>query len=405
MVCGPLIELELQSKSDVVPEGLRISVAHFLSAPDDEIFRNALEGDNHQHHLVKIFQDAEDGERKVKVLDSFTRVGDSFCFETESLAGERLCHLVITTGLSGEEEEKPVCHHGVSTTTAVIQTEGKCPNEDGALQCYVLCKSRVQAFRVENEGNIKVLDSKTIFYHSLEKTSDYMLIITPGAGRCVFNFRNLCKSNGTHYLGNFPNKIEAKNCKSTSKVHLELKERVPHPDLWDQKTLLIRDIEACQHEDECKFVELEKQKMKSYLVLMLAVIVGLLAILFPFLTIRGSGSGDLTVSFSDHYQAGLSKLWGETTLAQLQEHVRRGDLNEQNIRAMATRMDVLRVYQENVNKNDLVETFELMLEKWFNEELFETSSSEAQAKLVSILSDSRSPKKVVAHIKKLCDSI
>ena len=86
-----------------------------------------------------------------------------------------------------------------------------------------------------------------------------MLIITPGGARCVFNFRNLCKSNGTHFLGNFPNKIEDKNCKTTSKVYLELNERVPHPCLWDQKTLLIRDIEACQHDEECKFVELQNQ--------------------------------------------------------------------------------------------------------------------------------------------------
>ena len=71
---------------------------------------------------------------------------------------------------------------------------------------------------------------------------------------------------------------------------------------------------------------------------------------------------------------------------------------------MAMRMDVLGVYQENFYKYDLVETFELMLKRWFDEELFETSLTEAQTKLVSALRDSRSPKKVVRNIEKLCNS-
>merc|ERR1719510_2411157 len=121
MVLGPLVELELPSKSDIVPDGLKIAPAHFLSVPDNERFRNILEEDNHEHHIVKVSQD-DDGKLKMTKFGSFTRVTDSYCFETEDLKNQTLCYLTIT-GDSGEEEEKPICTHGISTTTAVIQKQ------------------------------------------------------------------------------------------------------------------------------------------------------------------------------------------------------------------------------------------------------------------------------------------
>ena len=88
----------------------------------------------------------------------------------------------------------------------------------------------------------------------------------------------------------------------------------------------------------------------------------------------------------------------------MREYVRRGDIKVQHIKAMAARMDVRGVFQANVYKSDLVDTFEMMLEEWFNEKLFEMSPSEAKLKLVSFLRDSKCSRKVVAHIQKLCDS-
>ena len=71
---------------------------------------------------------------------------------------------------------------------------------------------------------------------------------------------------------------------------------------------------------------------------------------------------------------------------------------------MATKMNVLGVYQANVHKSDLAETFEMMLEEWFKGELFEMSSSEAKQRLLSVLSESRCSRIVGAHIQELCDS-
>merc|ERR550532_1183999 len=87
---GPLIELELDKKTDTVPEGLKISLAHFLSVPEDELFRNNLEGDNHEHHIVKVSQ-GDDGNFTMRKFGSFTRVTtDSFFFETEDLKNQSL---------------------------------------------------------------------------------------------------------------------------------------------------------------------------------------------------------------------------------------------------------------------------------------------------------------------------
>ena len=218
-----------------------------MSVPDNEQFRNILEEDNHEHHIVKVSQD-DDGKLKMTKFGSFTRVTDSYCFETEDLKNQTLCYLTIT-GDSGEE--KPICTHGISTTTAVIQKQGKCPHEDGALISYVLCESKLLDFQKEHEGNIKILDSNTKHFHKLNRASKYKMEIKPGDNSTTFSFLDLCKSNGEHYLGNYPRNIEAKNCKNNLKVSLTLLER--DNDEWDQKLSTIESIESCQHEEECKF--------------------------------------------------------------------------------------------------------------------------------------------------------
>ena len=94
---GPLIELELVGDCETVPEGLKIAPVHFLSAPTDELFRNIIEGDKHEHHIVKIVQKKEGYE--VEIIDSFVEIRDKFCFETEKFSNKPLCY--ITTVFMG----------------------------------------------------------------------------------------------------------------------------------------------------------------------------------------------------------------------------------------------------------------------------------------------------------------
>ena len=170
---GPLLELELPTKFDTVPEGLKISPAHFLSVPDDESFRSP---ENHEHHIVKVSQD-DDGEFTMKKFGTFTRVTDNFCFETEDLKHQTFCYVTTTTLESGEKEEILDCDCGVSTTTVVIQKEGKCPHEDGALDSFVLCKSRIECFKKMYAGKFKIqiLDLDQNYYPSLDKSLNYKI--------------------------------------------------------------------------------------------------------------------------------------------------------------------------------------------------------------------------------------
>ena len=326
--------------------------------------------------------------------------------------------MAVTTGTSGEEEERPVCNHGVSTTTAVIQTEGKCPHDDGALQSYVLCKGRVQHFQQKHDQTvIKVLDLDTDHYHNLDRLFNYKIVIKPGDDGSIFNFMNLCRSNGIHYLGNYPNNFEKKNCQNTFKVSLKLLENQRNN--WYQKLSLTLDIKRCEHAERCKFENQEENNADSpkrnfntnnlKLIAVTAVITMLLAILISFLTgadknVEMSSSVKVGVQPGDDYLTALSTLWGEETLKQVREYVRRGDIKEPAIKTMAAKMDVLRVYQENWHKLGLVDTFESMLEEWFDQTLFDLEPADARQRLVTVLRDSGCSKKVVTHIQRLCDS-
>ena len=110
------------------------------------------------------------------------------------------------------------------------------------------------------------------------------------------------------------------------------------------------------------------------------------------------------VNLSDDYDSGLAKLWGENTLKQLREHIKRGDIEDYKVEAMANKMDALRIYKEAKKMGDLIEIFERLLREWFDETLFEYKPSIAKDVLVSVLKDGRCSKRVVSNIRTLCDS-
>ena len=106
----------------------------------------------------------------------------------------------------------------------------------------------------------------------------------------------------------------------------------------------------------------------------------------------------------DDYETGLTNLWGEDTLTQLRRYVRDADIEDHHIQTIATKIGVRRIYNENCHKVDLVETFERMLKKWFNENLFDFQPTEAKDELVKVLSDGRCSNRIVSEIQMCCDS-
>ena len=112
----------------------------------------------------------------------------------------------------------------------------------------------------------------------------------------------------------------------------------------------------------------------------------------------------ITFQPNDDYATGLSKLWGRKTLKRLRTYVRDGEIEDQNISTMASKMGCKRTYNENRFQVNLMETFERMLEEWFNRNLFDLSPSDAKDDLVKVLMESRCSNKVVYRVKRLCDS-
>ena len=138
-----MVELEPEDSHNKAPAGLKISPSHFLSAPADEGFREFIEGDNHGHQIIKI--NKKNGKFEVKTFGNFTRVTDSFCFETEDI--REFCY--ITPGILGFGS-KPHCDHGAEMTFGVKHVGRECPHEDGSLEFYILCIGKVEDH--ENHG-------------------------------------------------------------------------------------------------------------------------------------------------------------------------------------------------------------------------------------------------------------
>ena len=153
-----MVEIELPNSSDTVPDGLKFSPRHFLAAPDEE-FRNHMEGDNHQHYIMKV--NKVQGHFVSKEFGTFTSVEDEFCFETD-LKNESLCFLVVT---SDNGEKRPECKHGAQITFGIAQTPDLrevCPSEDETLQLYAICKGQVNDFKEIFQDHIKYLNRKLL---------------------------------------------------------------------------------------------------------------------------------------------------------------------------------------------------------------------------------------------------
>ena len=85
------------------------------------------------------------------------------------------------------------------------------------------------------------------------------------------------------------------------------------------------------------------------------------------------------------YETGLNKLWGDKVLSILRELVKKVKIKQQNLKTMSRYMDVSNVYEGNIPNSDTSETLEMMLEKWYEQELFGLSPSEAQAALLNVI--------------------
>ena len=70
-----------------------------------------------------------------------------------------------------------------------------------------------------------------------------------------------------------------------------------------------------------------------------------------------------------------------------------------HLRTMAIKMGVLSLYNQHILKLGVLETFERMLEGWYEGTIFQLEGNEAKEALVSVMEASRCSELVVAGIR------
>ena len=249
-----MIEIELPDPSMKVPEGLKFAVAHFLTVPEER-YRNVIEGDNHQHHIVKIAPRPHGGDFVVKKFGAFTRVDDKFSFETEDLKNQSLCHL--TTGWFGGEY--PHCKHGSVQTFLVGWKEHICPHATNALDLYLVCHSK-QSDSIEGR---KILRNLT-FKHDITPGQKFQIVTILGSESkpLTFSFLELCKENGMKKLRTIQSSLEV-DCKQNPQPINFLIYRLKNKE--GEKEELVKEygdyIQQCEHDEECK---IKKTKQNNF---------------------------------------------------------------------------------------------------------------------------------------------
>ena len=99
------------------------------------------------------------------------------------------------------------------------------------------------------------------------------------------------------------------------------------------------------------------------------------------------------------YETGLRTLWSDASLTTIRTFIKQGMVQDFNLRTMAIKMGVLSVYNQHIFQLGVLETFERMLEGWYEQTIFQLEEIEAKEALVFVMEASRCSELVVAGIR------
>ena len=88
---GSVVELELEEPNKLVPEGATICLKHYLTGPNSQETRDALEKEEDVHSIIKIVKAGE----HFNIDGRFGQIKHVVeeCFETNYLQNHKLCYL------------------------------------------------------------------------------------------------------------------------------------------------------------------------------------------------------------------------------------------------------------------------------------------------------------------------
>ena len=132
VLMGPMVDVELVDQV-WVPDGVNISILHFLNTAECEDVRQETESNGHSHHILKISD--RSGDINVEKIDSISSLQNSF-LTTNKFQGRNLC--VITTATDGEQIVQ--CSHSSIQRFYVTKQREDCPHDPGSLGVYCVCE-------------------------------------------------------------------------------------------------------------------------------------------------------------------------------------------------------------------------------------------------------------------------
>ena len=109
--------------------------------------------------------------------------------------------------------------------------------------------------------------------------------------------------------------------------------------------------------------------------------------------LKESGCSNLVIEETGKLLVRNARLWGTEALRRLREYVESGDITEDQMKSIADNPEVVAV-NANIHQNSS-ETFERILEVWFEEKVFNCQLAEAQRAVVEVLTRARCSNKVL----------
>ena len=249
LLIGPILELELPSPEDVVPDGILMSPAHLLTVPVDQ-FRGTLDNDGDVHYVLKITKVGE--EFTVKKYPNTGVLDDKFCLEAD-FHGESLCY--VTTGILywfGAGQAR--CNHSAIKSFQTIHDTRKCPQTSNALNLFGLCEGSTETFEksILTRHNTS-LEMQWRFNIEPSLTTVCRIKTTLGNKTTEFDVTHelLCKYNGVLLVGSLPSEYPEIDCKEIDFCNIEFVAlEKTEPGEFKQRLRVVKHF-RCEHAEEC----------------------------------------------------------------------------------------------------------------------------------------------------------
>ena len=159
---GPVVELELVNPLEKVPDGVEISIRHFLTVPHSPEAHEALDNPEDEHQIVKLTK--VEGRLELQVIDSIHSVTSEY-FTTRKLAGKSLCFVTMMFPIN-------FCWHSSVKEIIFTKHAKKCSHEGYSLNVYCVCPSAKEAFEKQVEKRGHEIPSDAVMTQDIDKSSD-----------------------------------------------------------------------------------------------------------------------------------------------------------------------------------------------------------------------------------------